>query len=185
MKARKVPRADLRNNRTADWADPERSPFIEGDDAWVPVKPGLPFDKEIPERSRYSGRGYYMTGDVAVIHGDRPSPDEIGEIISFRHPRGIVWIEALVDVTRTPRTEVLWGTAGEVHHRESGYSFILDPQKVMFSMGNRNEKARIAELIRAGPGNERIADMFAGIGYFAIPMAGAGARVHAMEINPV
>jgi tRNA wybutosine-synthesizing protein 2 len=27
--------------------------------------------------------------------------------------------------------------------------------------------------------------MFAGIGYFAIPLAGAGASVHAMEINPV
>jgi tRNA wybutosine-synthesizing protein 2 len=27
--------------------------------------------------------------------------------------------------------------------------------------------------------------MFAGIGYFTIPMAGSGAYVHAMEINPV
>ncbi|MDD4137480.1 MAG: SAM-dependent methyltransferase, partial [Methanoregula sp.] len=84
-----------------------------------------------------------------------------------------------------PRTELLWGTAGEVRHRESGYTYILDPQNVMFSMGNRNEKTRIARLIRAGSGNERVADMFAGIGYFTIPMAGAGARVHAMEINPV
>ena len=27
--------------------------------------------------------------------------------------------------------------------------------------------------------------MFAGIGYFTIPVAGSGARLHAMEINPV
>ncbi len=27
--------------------------------------------------------------------------------------------------------------------------------------------------------------MFAGIGYFTIPVAGSGASVHAMEINPV
>jgi tRNA wybutosine-synthesizing protein 2 len=185
MKARKVPRVDLQKIRAEDWVDPERSPFVDGDVAWVPVKTGNPFVEEIPERSRYTGRGYYMTGDVAVVHGDRPSPAEIAAIISFRHPRGVVWIESLGDVTRTPKTEVLWGTAGEVHHRESGYTFILDPQKVMFSMGNRNEKARIAELIRAGTGHERIADMFAGIGYFTIPMAGAGARIHAMEINPV
>ena len=26
--------------------------------------------------------------------------------------------------------------------------------------------------------------MFAGFGYFSIPLAGAGAEVHAMEINP-
>ena len=86
---------------------------------------------------------------------------------------------------RTPQTEILFGTVGEVQHRESGYTFILDPRKVMFSQGNRTEKQRIADLIRAGPGNERVADMFAGIGYFSIPAAGAGARVHAMEINPV
>jgi tRNA wybutosine-synthesizing protein 2 len=55
----------------------------------------------------------------------------------------------------------------------------------MFSQGNRTEKSRMAGLIRAGSGNERVADMFAGIGYFTIPMAGAGATVHAMEINPV
>ncbi|NMA88404.1 MAG: SAM-dependent methyltransferase, partial [Methanoculleus bourgensis] len=29
-----------------------------------------------------------------------------------------------------------------------------------------------------------VADMFAGIGYFAIPAASSGGRVHAMEINP-
>jgi tRNA wybutosine-synthesizing protein 2 len=43
----------------------------------------------------------------------------------------------------------------------------------------------MAGLIRAGTGTERVADMFAGVGYFTIPMAGAGATVHAMEINPV
>jgi tRNA wybutosine-synthesizing protein 2 len=56
---------------------------------------------------------------------------------------------------------------------------------VMFSMGNREEKARIARMVKNNPRPERIADMFAGIGYFTIPLAGAGATVHAMEINPV
>jgi tRNA wybutosine-synthesizing protein 2 len=55
----------------------------------------------------------------------------------------------------------------------------------MFSMGNREEKARIARIVGKSPKTERIADMFAGIGYFSIPLAGAGAEVHAMEINPV
>jgi tRNA wybutosine-synthesizing protein 2 len=124
-----------------------------------------------------------MTGDVAVVHGDRPSPDEIDGIVRFRHPRGIVWIAALSDVTRTPQTELLYGSAGEVRHQENGFTYIFDPQKVMFSMGNRNEKMRIGRLIQAGSGHERVADMFAGIGYFTIPMASAGAHVHAMEIN--
>jgi tRNA wybutosine-synthesizing protein 2 len=55
----------------------------------------------------------------------------------------------------------------------------------MFAQGNRVEKMRIATLVRNSETPERIADMFAGIGYFSIPVAGSGASVHAMEINPV
>jgi tRNA wybutosine-synthesizing protein 2 len=55
----------------------------------------------------------------------------------------------------------------------------------MFAQGNRIEKMRIAHLVRTSARNERVADMYAGIGYFTIPMAGSGASVHAIEINPV
>jgi tRNA wybutosine-synthesizing protein 2 len=126
-----------------------------------------------------------MAGDIAVIHGNKPGKKEIDEIVGFRHPRGVLWIESLSDVTRTPSTELLWGDAGEVRHRENGYTYILDPAKVMFAQGNRIEKMRIAQLVRNSPKNERVADMYAGIGYFTIPMAGSGAHVHAMEINQV
>ena len=44
---------------------------------------------------------------------------------------------------------------------------------------------RMARLVHDSPDTERVADMFAGIGYFTIPLAGSGASVHAMEINPV
>jgi tRNA wybutosine-synthesizing protein 2 len=185
MRARKVTRGDLPEIRDAEWVDSSRSMFVEGDDIWVPVKSGESFDAEIPERIPYTGRGWYMVGDVALIHGRKPAPDEIDAIIRFRRPRGIVWIAELGGVTRTPATELLWGVAGEIRHRENGLTFIMDPQQVMFSMGNRNEKTRVAGLVRAGPGGERVADMFAGIGYFSLPLAAAGAQVHAMEINPV
>ena len=79
----------------------------------------------------------------------------------------------------------LWGDAGEVRHNENGYTYFLDPGKVMFAQGNRNEKMRIAQLVRKSDADENVADMFAGIGYFTLPMAGNGASVHAMEINPV
>jgi tRNA wybutosine-synthesizing protein 2 len=78
--------------------------------------------------------------------------------------------------------EVLWGEAGEVVHRENGLVYHLDPSRVMFSQGNREEKHRLARMVRPG---ERTADLFAGIGYFTLPAARAGARVHAMEVNPV
>ncbi|MGA2917041.1 class I SAM-dependent methyltransferase [Methanoregula sp.] len=185
MRARKVSRDQLKTIGSEEWVDHSRSPFVDGDECWVPVREGMPFDRDIGRQPQYAGRGFYLIGDVAVIHGDRPAPAQVDEIVRFRNPRGVLWIESLHEVTRTPQTEILFGTVGEVRHRESGYTFILDPRKVMFSQGNRTEKMRIADLIRAGPGNERVADMFAGIGYFSLPAAGAGARVHAMEINPV
>jgi tRNA wybutosine-synthesizing protein 2 len=126
-----------------------------------------------------------MVGDIAVLHGREPTRQEIEEITGFRHPRGVLWIKALQDITRTPETQLVWGSGGEVCHKEAGFSYILDPEKVMFSMGNREEKARIAQMVKNTPRPERIADMFAGIGYFSIPLAGTGADVHAMEINPV
>ena len=166
------------------WVDQARHPYVDGETAWIPVREGFPFDREIPERHAYGGRGYFMLGDVAVVHGDRPAAEEVEGIVRFRRPRGVLWIASLEGVTRTPVTEVLWGSAGEVCHKEEGYIYYLDPSRVMFAQGNRDEKMRMARLVREGPGGARVGDMFAGIGYFTVPMAGSGAQVHAMEINP-
>jgi tRNA wybutosine-synthesizing protein 2 len=185
MRVRAVRKERSEELRSAAWIDRTRDPVAEGDFLLVPVIASEPCEREIPERRRYRGRGYYLIGDIAVLHGREPTPAEIEALVGFRHPRGVLWIKSLKDITRTPETEVVWGCGGEVCHREAGYRYILDPEKVMFSMGNREEKARIARLVKNTPRPERIADMFAGIGYFSIPLAGTGAGVHAMEINPV
>ena len=185
MRVRAIPKERLPEIAGEGWIDPAKRPYVNGDTAWVPVRDDEPCEREIPQRAGYQGKGFFMVGDIAVIHGKKPGKKEIDEIVGFRHPRGVLWIESLNDATRTPRTELLWGDAGEVRHRENGYTYILDPGKVMFAQGNRIEKMRIAQLVHNSAKNERIADMYAGIGYFTIPMAGSGARVHAMEINPV
>lgn len=185
MRVRAVRREKAVELGAADWVDRTRDPYADGDTLWVPVVASEPCDREIPERARYRGRGYYMIGDIAVIQGRKPMNSDISTLRDFRSPRGILWIKSLRNSTRTPETEILWGSCGEVRHRESGITYILDPEKVMFSMGNRGEKARLARIVRAGSCHERIADMFAGIGYFTLPLAAAGADVHAMEINPV
>ena len=185
MRVRAVSRDAIRELVSAGWVDRTRAPVADGDTLWVPVRESEPCDREIPERKPYRGRGYHMVGDIAVLQGKEPTETEINEIAGFRHPRGILWIESLQDITRIPRARVVWGICGEVSHRESGITYVLDPEKVMFSMGNRGEKARLARLIRSSSRHERVADMFAGIGYFTLPLAAAGADVHAMEINPV
>jgi len=185
MRVRAVPKDKLREIGNENWIDHTRRSYIEGNIAWVPVSDENTCEREIPPRIPYKGKGFFMIGDVAVIHGKKPLGEEVDEIVGFRHPRGVLWIESLHDATRTPRTQILWGDAGEVEHHENGYTYFLDPEKVMFAQGNRSEKMRIAQLVRRSDADENVADMFAGIGYFTIPMAGSGATVHAMEINPI
>ncbi|KLK87986.1 methyltransferase [Methanoculleus sediminis] len=182
MRARKVPAAALADIADAEWVDTSRRPYVEGGIAWVPVREGYSADTNLPERETYRGRGYHLVGDVAILHGEALTEEELAAIVEHCRPRGVVRVKGFIDAMRIPEVEILYGTAGEVRHREQGYTFFLDPTRVMFAQGNRNEKARIAALVRPG---ERIADMFAGIGYFTIPAAMSGARVHAMEINPI
>ena len=185
MRVRAVPKDKIREIGNEAWIDRTRRPYSEGNTVWVPVRDEETCEREIPPRTRYQGKGFFMIGDVAVIHGKKPHREEIEEIVRFRHPRGVLWIESLQHATRTPETHILWGDAGEVEHHENGYTYFLDPGKVMFAQGNRSEKMRISQLVCSSKSGESVADMFAGIGYFTLPMAGSGARVHAMEINPV
>ncbi len=182
MRARKVPAAALADCVDAEWVDRTRRPYVRDGTAWVPVREGYLADADLPERETYRGRGYHLVGDIAVLHGDAPTDEELAAIVGQCRPRGVIRVRDLGGAMRIPDVEILYGTAGEVRHREQGYTFVLDPTRVMFAQGNRAEKARIASLVRPG---ERVADMFAGIGYFSIPAARSGARVHAMEINPI
>jgi tRNA wybutosine-synthesizing protein 2 len=79
---------------------------------------------------------------------------------------------------------VISGEGTETVHKENGILYKLDVARVMFSSGNMEEKRRMASLDCRG---ETIADMFAGIGYFSLPLAlhAKAERVVACEINPV
>jgi tRNA wybutosine-synthesizing protein 2 len=83
---------------------------------------------------------------------------------------------------RKPSPEVVAG-AGETEtvHVEHGTKYAVDFSRVMFSPGNKAERARMGDIVES---DERVFDMFAGIGYFTLPMARGGAEVTAAEINP-
>ncbi len=181
MQTRLIPVSSLPRVMDESWVDRTRRPFIAPEGAYVPVCPGYHATHTIPDRQR-RGRGYQKMGDVIAFHGNKPLPSEIDDVLVREHPRGIIWIEGHHGSIRIPRITLLYGSAGEVVHRESGIEYRFDVEKVMFSQGNREEKRRVASLVIPG---ERVGDMFAGIGYFSLGMAGAGADVHAMEINPV
>jgi len=184
MKVREVPVDDLRSLKQAPWADPKRRCLVSGDRALIPVKEGFAFDREVPERKPYQGRGFFLIGSTAVIRGRRPSDLELEELIHWCKPKCVLWVKSIRGIMRLPDTCVLMGTPGDVCHHENGVIYHLDPAKVMFAQGNLTERQRMAMTATLHPG-ERVADMCAGIGYFTIPMAVAGAFVHAIEINPV
>ena len=186
MRVRKYPRDQLSQITGAAWVDTSRRVYVRGEDAFIPVKDGYDADQEIAEKTPYTGRGYQLLGDVALLHGRPPTDTEIREICDWVHPRGIVYVSGYAGEKRVPEASVVYGECGEVCHHEAGFVFYLDPCKVMFAMGNREEKVRTAALIAAACDGRpvRCADMFAGIGYFTIPAALHGATVHAMEINP-
>jgi tRNA wybutosine-synthesizing protein 2 len=88
-------------------------------------------------------------------------------------------------VYREPFVEVISGSSiTETIHTENGIRFKLDPQKIMFSSGNMAERRRMATISNH---YETVVDLFAGIGYFTLPMAvySKPKKVFACEINPL
>ncbi len=185
MRTRIVPVACLGTVSREPWVDRDRRPYVDGHTAWVPVRQDCPCDCELSPRKPYRGRGYRMIGDIALLNGRIPTKDEVQAIIEWKRPRCVLWVRAYAGPERIPDAVVLYGEPGEVLHREQGVLYCLDPAELMFCHGNRGEKTRMARLVAEGRPRPRVADMFAGIGYFTIPIALAGGMVHAMECNPV
>lgn len=186
MRVRRYPRDMLPLLKDAEWVDTSRRPYVKGDEAFIPVRESYDADQVLAEKKPYAGRGYQMLGDVVILHGSHPTRQEISDICDWTHPRGIVYISGYHGKKRIPTATLVYGECGEVCHHEAGFVFYLHPLKVMFAMGNREEKIRISRVIAKSGEDRKIrcADMFAGIGYFTIPAAVNGAAVHAMEINP-
>lgn len=84
---------------------------------------------------------------------------------------------------RDSQLELLLGGTPWVRHVENGIVYSFDAARCMFSSGNVSEKLRMARQDCRG---QTVVDMFAGIGYFTLPIiikAGAE-RVYACEWNP-
>jgi tRNA wybutosine-synthesizing protein 2 len=88
-------------------------------------------------------------------------------------------------VYRIPKVEIIFGSKNtETIHFENGIKYKLDPKKIMFSSGNIDERLRMSNISNS---NEIIVDLFAGIGYFSLPIAvySKPKKIYACEINPI
>lgn len=136
------------------------------------------------ERERAPGSWAVVGSVILVDVADTPRPEEVGDALLAIHGNAdtVLARDEISGVHREPSVEVIAGE-GDTHtvHREHGTVYALDLAEVMFSPGNKAERAHMGEAVADG---ERVLDMFAGIGYFALPMARAGAQVTAVEHNP-
>ncbi|MHC1599188.1 MAG: class I SAM-dependent methyltransferase [Candidatus Methanofastidiosia archaeon] len=83
---------------------------------------------------------------------------------------------------RKPMHTLIAGSGTETIHKENGIKYKMDLLQVMFSTGNISERIRMSRVKNVGP----VVDMFAGIGYFSLPIAKyTGADVIAIEKNPI
>ncbi|AHF98339.1 methyltransferase [Halostagnicola larsenii XH-48] len=132
-----------------------------------------------------------VVGSVILVTVPENCPDETalaeelleihGEADSVLADEGIS-NDGAAGTYREPRTRLLAGHRDtETVHTEDGTRYGLDPTEVMFSPGNQAERVRMGDVVSP---DECVFDMFAGIGYFTLPMARAGARVTATELNP-
>jgi tRNA wybutosine-synthesizing protein 2 len=94
-------------------------------------------------------------------------------------------VGGITGIYREPETKIIYGSIDtETIHKENGIRFKLDPQKVMFSSGNMDERIRMATISNE---KETVVDLFAGIGYFTLPMAvySKPKKIFACELNPI
>jgi len=171
----------LGNMQDEPWIDRTKNVFVDESAAYIPVKEGYPYDLELPPRKRKE-RGFQKVGDIILFHGPCPTKTDLFFVLHAFSPAGVLWVHGHTGITRRPVVSCLYGYSHEVTHKEAGIVYRLDPSLVMFSQGNREEKRRVAGQVISG---ERVIDMFAGIGYFALPLAKMNANVEAVEINPI
>lgn len=72
------------------------------------------------------------------------------------------------DNYRSPSCKLLLGNDGWVEHVDNKVCYVFDVTKNMFCHGNITEKIRLSRL--PCHNNEVVLDMFAGIGYFTLPL---------------
>ncbi len=125
---------------------------------------------------------YKKIGDILILDSNDFSED-FESMAKEHHVKSIMKIDHIQGTKREPVYRLLYGNETETINKENGCLFKLDLAKVMWSKGNNNERLRIAKLVED---DEVVLDMFAGIGYFSIPIAvhSNAKEIISIEINP-
>jgi len=165
--------------------DREKRPRVEGEFLLLPVTSAM----EGAERAWFKQRDkipdlprHELIGGIAVML--ERDPAAATALLSLRPSlHTVLFPKSDVEGEfRTRRFEVLAGTpVTRTICLEYGHRFEIDLSEAYFSARLATERQRIASLHQEGG---RILDMFAGVGPFAITLAGKADRILAADINP-
>lgn len=124
-------------------------------------------------------------GDILILDNKFTvqSDTQLKELSDKHNVKTIMKVDHIYGTKREPVIKLLCGNDTETINKENECLFKLDLKKVMWSKGNNNERIRIAKLVED---NETVIDMFAGIGYFSIPIGvhSNAKQIYSIEINP-
>ncbi|MGC9166349.1 MAG: class I SAM-dependent methyltransferase [Thermoplasmata archaeon] len=137
--------------------------------------------------SLYLPEKWEKYGDILLIKLPdvlNPYKDIVGETYSkVLNVKTVINYKKVKGELREPEGEIIYGKNSETIHLENGIYYKFDALKIMFSSGNVDERIRMSKLNFV---NNKIVDMFAGIGYFSLPIAKYSfpEKVIAIEKNP-
>lgn len=134
--------------------------------------------------------GFQRIGDIIILNLDKEFDNckkEIGEaVLEIFKVRSVCnKYGEIKGEFREPQIEVIAGSENTlVNHVEHGVKYRFDIRKVMFAKGNLSERVRYPKMVKEG---EVIVDMFAGIGYFSLPIGKLSKpkKIYSIEINSV
>jgi tRNA wybutosine-synthesizing protein 2 len=136
-------------------------------------------------------RGFQTLGNVIIVKLNPELLDKnkiIGEAYLDLLPKmRSVYINKGRVVGSYREPENIEFLAGEdnpiVEHKEHGIKYRFNITKIMFSQGNLRERRFLATLVKKG---EIVVDMFAGMGYFSLPIAKHSEveQIYSIELNP-
>lgn len=137
--------------------------------------------KELPKKWEKLGDVLLLKMPPALENFENEVAEVYGKVL---HAKTVVKYLGIHGVKREASVKKLFGESTETVHKENKIKFKLDVAKIMLSSGNLEERKRMASISNS---NEIVVDMFAGIGYFSIPLAfySKPKKILAYEINPI
>ena len=156
------------------------------------MKSFMPFKEKLAEKTGISPEllpsSYQIIGNILLLKLMKVKSAAEKKKIASSILEMLPYVKTVCEIAgvegefREPKIIRLAGDGTETVHKEHGILYKLDAAKVMFSKGNKSERQRLVNQVK---GSETIIDMFAGIGYFSLPLVKKCKKVIAIEKNPV